>query len=335
LTAVDVDQCANLYTGGQTLSEIAEKFDTDASTIRRRLLKTGYDDFRPSGAPPRISDEGDKQTIVEHYTNGFSSSFLAIKFKCSRDAINKALDDAGVQRRNHLESVGLRWSDARGREHLMRSLWEVCTAQWLDDRGALWDYELKSYVVDDDGKRRRYTPDFWVYATDGSVAQIIEVKGWLSEACERRMNLFRQDHPELPFEVWEEADLKKRGILDVEICNQPARVKFAGSPSRMSNKERLQAMNLFDEGMSYANIAEVIQRGSSTVSSFLKSTGRVTTKAQSNRARVPQEDRDRAANLYAAGDSITTVAQKTGLSRDVVHGEIKRRGINRTRRGSV
>jgi transposase-like protein len=89
-------------------------------------------------------------------------------------------------------------------------------------------------------------------------------------------------------------------------------------------------MNLFDEGMSYSQIAKEIERGASTVSSFLKSTGRLTTKSESKRRRIPQERRDQAAALYIAGDSITTVARKTGLSRDIIWGEIKRRGISRS-----
>jgi len=327
------DAAVALYQSGKTADEIAAlnlhpKLTRNVvfNEIKRRGIPT-----HRAGSRGRFHDRSDDRAIIiEHYNSGFSSNFLSVKFECSRDAINKVLDNAGIKRRTHLESIGFRWFDSKNREHLMRSSWEICTAQWLDDQGVLWDYELESFILDDNGKRRRYTPDFWVYGPDGSIAQIIEVKGWTSKSCEHRMNLFRGSNPELPFEVWEETDLRQRGILDVVLRVLPKQIGFAGAPNQMSNKERLRAMDLFDKGMSYSNIAKEIKRGSSTVSSFLKSTGRIISGAASNMGRVSQEKRDQLAELYLAGDSITVVSKKSGLSRDIVWGEVKRRGISRS-----
>lgn len=47
--------------------------------------------------------------------------------------------------------------------------------------------------------------------------------------------------------------------------------------------------------------------------------------------RVPDAVRDQIANLYITGDSIDRVSEKLSIGREIVYGEIKRRGIERKR----
>ena len=41
LTSEQIDQAARLYTAGQSLARIGERFEVDARTVQRRLIERG------------------------------------------------------------------------------------------------------------------------------------------------------------------------------------------------------------------------------------------------------------------------------------------------------
>jgi uncharacterized protein YerC/DNA-binding CsgD family transcriptional regulator len=330
----DVTKFISIYeTENRTLEQIATAFDTDTSTVYRRMRERGFDEFRTPGAPLRFTDEVEKQAIIEAYTAGFSANFLAARYDCSPDAINRVLDDADIKRRSLNETMALRWYDERGREHYMRSSWEICTAQWFDNAGRAWDYEVESFALRDvEGRLRHYTPDFWLYADDGSLEKIIEIKGWLSEEAERRIELFRATRPDLKFEVWREQDLLDLGVLNVKLPRQPESFVWTGSGSRLSNKERLRIVDLYDQHHTMKQISEMVGRSTTAISNYLHLLDKVRSTSEAILLRVSDEARSLAFRLYQEREPYKDIAKQTGMSQGQVRAEIERRGGRLRRR---
>jgi transposase len=328
------DQAVALYQAGKTADEVA------ALGLHSKLTRSViFNELRRRGIPTRRAGnrgffwgrEEDQKRVCEYYQLGMSGSALADIYKCSRDAINKVLRAANIQVRSFDETTGLKWIDASGRIFFMRSLWEVKTAKWLDDAGRKWDYEKCRYDV---GDGHTYTPDFWVYE-NGELIQLIDVKGWLRPASAEAISAFRVKYPQFPFVVWDEPQLREQGILDIKIEGEDVSPgpSYPVCVTQVADEEKDKIAELYLSGLTIRAAAKAVGRSHTIAEQVVKERGIVRSKAESKRRRVPQEERDRAATLYLAGDSITTVAKKTGLSRDVVYGEVKRRGINRKRRG--
>jgi len=329
------DKAIALYESGKTAKEII-----DLQLHPKLSRSVIYNELKRRGIPPRRAGARgvfwgrpeDQKAVCEKYELGMSGSALADIYQCSRDAVNKVLTDAGISIRSFDEATGLRWSDKSGRVFYMRSLWEIKTAKWLDDADRSWHYEHFAYDL---GGGRTYTPDFWVY-DGGDLVQLIDVKGWLRPASEDAIVTFEAMYPQLPFATWDEPELRERGILDIKIEGEDVMPgpSYPVCVSQVTAEEKDRIAEVYASGKTIHQTAAAIGRSHTVVSQVVNERGIVRPKGASNRGRVPQAARDRAAALYLTGDSITTVAGKTGLSRDIVYGEIRRRGIARKRRGA-
>lgn len=67
----------------------------------------------------------------------------------------------------------------------LRSTYEYIYAKWLDKQGIRWKLEVDRYLLPN-GKL--YTPDFFIYDTQGNLSAIVEVKGyWRNRAYKAKM----------------------------------------------------------------------------------------------------------------------------------------------------
>jgi hypothetical protein len=74
-----------------------------------------------------------------------------------------------------------------------RSSWEANYARILNHLGVGWQYEPETFQV---GEAETYTPDFRL--DDGT---LIEIKGWWTESGKRKVELFREKHPEFTLQT--------------------------------------------------------------------------------------------------------------------------------------
>lgn len=84
--------------------------------------------------------------------------------------------------------------------HVFRSSYEVRCADALDRKGIKWQYEPKRFDLGD----CTYLPDFYLPEQD----VYWEVKGWLGPNSQRKINRFREVHPEIPLVVVTNSVLK-------------------------------------------------------------------------------------------------------------------------------
>ncbi|AWD93075.1 endonuclease [Bacillus phage vB_BceM-HSE3] len=79
------------------------------------------------------------------------------------------------------------YEDKSGRIHKLHSLRELQYAFYLDNQDADWTSGswIKTFLYYKEGRKRYYTPDFYVPAD----SSYIDVKGWLSEECREKIQL--------------------------------------------------------------------------------------------------------------------------------------------------
>jgi len=321
---------ADLYRDGKSLQEVAAATESTVQIVRDELNRRGIE-RRRVGRKTRFADEPEiVAQILKGYENGCSVPLLAEVYKCSRNAIKQVLLEADVTLRKKGPGKHVyQFTDRKGREHWMRSSWEIKTAIYLDQKGSNWDYEKETYEI---GPKKRYTPDFWVYADDGSLFLVIDVKGWLYPASDDRIKLFQESHPLLPFELWGQKELTEFGILDLEIPEPPKGRKRKGLRSRISKAEITEAARLYESGMTTSQVANALNRSESAIARHLQLLGKTRNRHQTKMMmNADQETRDLAAKIYLEGNSITKTAGTLGISRDIVAREVKDRGISRSR----
>lgn len=87
----------------------------------------------------------------------------------------------------------------------MRSNWEVAYAEWLNQNNIQWEYEPKTFILNDGSA---YTPDFYLNATD----EFIEVKGWFTDDHKNRVAKFRNANPNCKLTIADKQYLEGLGI---------------------------------------------------------------------------------------------------------------------------
>ena len=323
------DKAVSLYQEGMTLDEIETELGITRTIIYSELKKRGVP-RRGAGSRGRFHNAPEKRKqIADAYERGCSMALLCSVYKCSQDPIKKILKEHEIEPRKEIPGQrGYQFIDRKSREHWMRSSWEIKTARWLDDQERDWDYEKETYEI---GPKKRYTPDFWLYASSGALELIIDVKGWLYEDSASRIALFLTAHPALPFEIWTQELLAEKGILEIEI-NLPLEIRQEGLRSCISKAEIQEAIRLYESGLSVGQVAEALNRSESAIARQLQLLGKTRDRYQTRKMMgADQEARDLVAQTYLSGLSMTKTAEKLGLSRDIVSKEISTRGISRTR----
>jgi hypothetical protein len=115
-----------------------------------------------------------------------------------KDSTKEKLSEARSRFLNEKGNGGfkdVKWfktTDSFGNDCSLRGTWERDVAQWLDSQGIMWT--RKHYVKYlDENVNRTYSPDFFIPSDN----TIIEVKGHYSDKDKRKMQLVRDQHPDL------------------------------------------------------------------------------------------------------------------------------------------
>ena len=223
LTRAQRTEAVRLYTQEKkSVPEIALRLGVRPDCVYAVLKAAGVERDSTGHRNKRWSDAKERE-IADAYRAGAATTELAARYGMSLTGINLLLRRVGVELRpqgfNHR---GKRWefTDQLERTFLMRSSWEVLTAWWLDQQGLSWDYELVSYELSsrtERGKPRHYTPDFWVYGSDGSLVNVIDVKGRRTAKQDKLIEAFERDYADLPFSIWDEQKLRTLGFTYREL----------------------------------------------------------------------------------------------------------------------
>ena len=88
---------------------------------------------------------------------------------------------------------------------LMRSSWEVAFAKWCDKQSIKWQYEPKTFILDE----TTYTPDFYL----SEFNLWIEVKGFWRDNAKEKFELFKQKYCGERIKILDKQELKKLGII--------------------------------------------------------------------------------------------------------------------------
>ena len=193
------------YTNGTTSTVLAARYRTSAQVILSIVREAGAD----VRFHPRVFTAGEEAEIERRYLAGDTAQEIGPSFGVFHKRVLRVLRDRGVKIRR---STPCAWTDRRGRKLHFRSKWELWVAQFLDNAGLSWDYEFQWYDVEVNGKDRRYTPDFWVWDGD-SLRALIDVKGKRHADQMKKIALFQEQYPNLPFEMWTAADLRGMGCM--------------------------------------------------------------------------------------------------------------------------
>lgn len=194
------------FAAGATGREAAAAAGISDSSMSELLKREGIKSRRKV----RKFSEAEELEIIKRYKAGEAGADIGADYGVFHKRIYAILRSRGVSTRPPPRHP---WTDRKGRKLVFRSRWELEVARYLDDYDCEWFYEEVMYRLVDGERKRRYTPDFWVYESKDLVA-IIEVKGrWFGDQ-RHRINLFTEQYPHRPFMIWDAGVLRKLGILD-------------------------------------------------------------------------------------------------------------------------
>jgi transposase-like protein len=201
------DQIIDAYLEGETQVGLARTWNTSQSAISSILKRTGTQ----TRYKKRELSATELQSVKNRYEAGETAGAIAEDFDVFHKRILVELRRMGAKIRKR---PGFHtWTDDCGRAFTFKSLWELRVAQHLDLLGKSWDYEKAKYTVIVDDGVATYTPDFWIYATCGELEAVVDVKGrWWPTGQQEKIELFCQQYPHIPFEIWDARVLKGSGV---------------------------------------------------------------------------------------------------------------------------
>lgn len=92
---------------------------------------------------------------------------------------------------NNQRSIQGVYTKKDGTEIWLRSSWEYIYAKWLEKQNIQFSVEVKSFEL---SNKQRYTPDFFIYDSNGMLDHIVEIKGYRSRLY--KTELFKNEYPE-------------------------------------------------------------------------------------------------------------------------------------------
>jgi hypothetical protein len=98
--------------------------------------------------------------------------------------------------------------DSFGNECSLRGTWEVKVSEWLNEQGIKWSRKYYIKYLDNEIKRT-YAPDFYIPNEN----TIIEVKGYYSEKDRRKMELVREQNPNLIVKILMQKEIENLNQL--------------------------------------------------------------------------------------------------------------------------
>lgn len=128
---IDKDTCQSMYDDGMSLNEIALHFRTYGLKIKRLGITT------------RSSSESKKLRNTQTHSQE------------TKDKLSKIAQDRGFGGRNYRKTFHYNGV-------VLESSYELQIAQELDCNGVKWERPKRFYWTDASGRKRHYTPDFYL-----------------------------------------------------------------------------------------------------------------------------------------------------------------------------
>lgn len=215
--SLDQDREAReLYEGGLNVRQVSESLGLSENGANRALKRTGAE-MRPNIKRKLLSPEQGAQLAVDYKAGGTYES-LTKKYGVSNTVIQRVLREHGIEPRIGWASYRtVSYLDRRGCSHIFKSSWELAYAEWLDSQEVDWQYEPVSFDLK---VCRKYTPDFGIFV-DGSISYFVEVKGWVTDAVEKRMIEFHRTYPMIRVVMMGAEELAKLGLVEFKYVNHP------------------------------------------------------------------------------------------------------------------
>jgi len=199
-----------LYEAGKTTREIGEAVGVVNSTVSK-VLRRDYGVRKRKAVKRHKLTKEQKLEARRLYEAGDDYRALAKRYGVSLPCIGDALRSVDTKIRTGWSKYRVTpYVDRLGRRHLFKSSWEVAYAKHLDALAKDWGYEETSYPL---GRRRKYTPDFFVYE-GGELVELVEVHGWMDKPTRERLELLVQRYPELPLELLGPAEMAALGLVE-------------------------------------------------------------------------------------------------------------------------
>jgi len=183
-----------------TYSQIGQKYNKSASFIQRIVKEYG---IKPRKAGGMIGKSLTKETKAKiSKANKGKKRSLETRKKISEGKKGNKNPNFGKKRKHGKRCW---YTCSNGDVVSMRSSWEVCYAGWLNKNNTKWQYEHKTFILNDGSA---YTPDFYLLETN----VWIEIKGWFTENHKKRIAAFKKEYPKIVLKVLQKKELEQLGI---------------------------------------------------------------------------------------------------------------------------
>ena len=172
-----------------TLNELCDKFGMTRGTIHKAVVRGEF--------KSRNNSDALKLSNLRGRINSGETG------RRNRGKIARTIQKKVKNGTWHVSLAKNMWKTYNGNK--LHGNWEVEYAKWLDRNGITWRRPTETFQYEFQGKKRRYTPDF--YLADEQT--YVEVKGYETEKDRAKWIQFPLKH-----KVIKEDDLRRMGIIN-------------------------------------------------------------------------------------------------------------------------
>lgn len=197
VSAAQVGDAIKAYERGASSVELGRKYGVSHGHLLKMLKESGAhirstkeaaQAKRGKPSPKRSFTATQELEVCRLYQSGMTQRAIAKQLNVSATTVWETRKRHGIQTRKAIPHPGMgKYAD--GRSRLFRSSWERAFAAYLDSKLIEWNYEPKSFQLQN-GKF--YLPDFHVPAWGAYV----EVKGFSWKDSLQKIADFREEYPE-------------------------------------------------------------------------------------------------------------------------------------------
>jgi len=177
----------NVIKLNQHLSMMAKKCEKHRE-YQYNLLKKYFDSDLGLDSISKELGGMDRHAITRVFKKVFGEAETKKRNKAVKSCLCSEKSSIGFNSKNRFGTVVYYKSNNNGKVRL-RSKLERDYAEFLDNSNIKWLYENRSFpYIDKEGKRRTYTPDFYLIDSD----EFIEVKGYDNGETEYKINALKK-----------------------------------------------------------------------------------------------------------------------------------------------
>lgn len=229
-----------LFSLGLRTAEIAWWAMTTSGAVSVTLRRDFGVEKRPSVKRKKLSEEARAEIARRYVSDRATYVELEAAFGVKSSVIKSALEEHDVlPRTGWAKYKAVRYTDARGREWVFKSKWELAYARHLDAMGADWEYESVRYLLKE---CRRYTPDFVVKGPSGAVQRLVEIHGWLDERTEKKLREFVAMYPDAVLEILGPGEMAAGGLIEAWYVDHPMAAKMTALRSQLQRHNHVQRL---------------------------------------------------------------------------------------------